>query len=660
MGMSVSRSLWIEAAVAAALSGIIALTLMGSVVLAPHDRVYGLPSDPLGEVWRLAQFDRGEIGLVGNGVSDQANTPSGVPLRRPADASQVLYDVPAALLARMVGPVLAYNTFVFLAFWTTGLAAYGAMRWLGIGSIGGALAAALFIIAPVHMVESQLHVALALVFMLPILLALGLRALDRPTWRRGALFGGSVGLCGYVTGYLFLEATTLAAGVAVAAGVRAVFDGRARPLLGRSATAASLAALAVLMPLLIVLALNRGSLAPELNRPVSDVAAFSLQARDYADPGSSNYIGLAGLGLAVLGLAAGRLSRTTRWTLAVVALVAFLVSLKPEFSLLGIGVPMPSKLVHSLVPYWRVFGRTAVVTALATAFLAGFLVDRLGSGRRLGVQLATVALAVLAIGDVVERPPGPAADLGRKDPLAEALSHGSGAVAEYPLFGFDNYQLGPYLLRQLQHRRPLLNGSIKGTTSADLASAASTPGAPVAREAFSLAGVRTLVAHPGVPAPPPTGFRREERLPDGTAVYAVAPMRQAAVASARGAYDFEAGPDGTPFQWLGTKAQIRAVARDARAVTLTFSAVSPEVPRSVRFGKVHREVATGPTRVEFCVGLDRDGTATVSISTEPASRRLPGGDSRVSGIGIYHLLAKPGCAQTPAGGQSRKHSPSNS
>jgi hypothetical protein len=83
--------------VVALVVGLASLLLMGHVSLAPRDRIYGLPSDPLGEVWRLAQFDRGEIGLVGNSVSDQANAPSGVPLRRPADVSQVLYDVPAAL-----------------------------------------------------------------------------------------------------------------------------------------------------------------------------------------------------------------------------------------------------------------------------------------------------------------------------------------------------------------------------------------------------------------------------------------------------------------------------------------------------------------------------------------------------------------------------------
>ena len=181
---------------AAILLAVGSVALMGSVAGAPPRPHLRPAEDPLAEVWRLAQFDRGEIGLVGDDVSHQANAPSGVHLRRPVDASQVLDDAPASILARLLGPVLAYNVLVFLAFWTAGLAAYGAMRWLGAGIWGSATAAALFTAAPVHVIEAQLHVGLALVFMLPLLAALGVRALLRPSVRRGAVFGGGVALCG--------------------------------------------------------------------------------------------------------------------------------------------------------------------------------------------------------------------------------------------------------------------------------------------------------------------------------------------------------------------------------------------------------------------------------------------------------------------------------
>ena len=126
-----------------------------------------------------------------------------------------------------------------------------------------------------------------------------------------------------------------------------------------------------------------------------------------------------------------------------------------------------------------------------------------------------------------------------------------------PLFGFDNYELGRYLLRQLRHGRPLLNGSIEGTVAADLASAASTLEAPEAPEALALAGVRTAVVHPDSPAPRRSRFRLEQRLGDGTSIYSVSPIENAAIVSVRGAYDAEPGPDGSPFQWLGAPGEAR-------------------------------------------------------------------------------------------------------
>jgi hypothetical protein len=251
-------------------------------------------------------------------------------------------------------------------------------------------------------------------------------------------------------------------------------------------------------------------------------------------------------------------------------------------------------------------------------------------------------LAALAIADVVERLPQPAGDLGTVDPVADELRRDRGAVAEYPLFGFDNYELGRYLLRQLRHGRPLLNGSIEGTVAADLAAAASTLEAPEAPEALTLAGVRTAVVHADSPAPRRGRFRLEQRLGDGTSIYSVSPIENAAIVSVRGGYDAEAGPDGSQFRWLGPEAKLAIVADRTRRVTVRFDAVSPELPRTARFGTAMREISTAPTAVALCVRADRKGT-TLPISTTPAPRHLPGGDPRVAGIGVYHLRAEPGC-----------------
>jgi len=631
-----------ERVLVAVLAAVAAALLMGSVALAPADRVYGLPSDPLGEVWRLSQFDSGEIALVGDDVSHEANVPSGVPLRRPADASQVLYDAPAAVLAMVLGPVPAYSLLVFLAFWTTAVAGYGAARSLSVGRLGSALTGGLFTLTPVHMLEAQLHVGLAFVFMLPVLVVLGVRVIERPSSRGGALFAGALGLCAYITAYLFLEALAVAVGVAAAAVVLAVTDGGARAPLAHAVGAAVLVLGVLLAPLLVVLATHHGGLAPELNRSLADVATFSLPLSAYLDPRTS-LLGAVGVALALAGLVWGRASQMARRVLGLVASAGILISLRPELSLLGLDVPMPSKLIHSVIPYWRVFGRVSIVVALAGALLAAIALDRLATDRRPFLRLAAIGLAVVAVADLIEHPPPAAADRGQPDPVAEVLAKGRGAVAEYPLFGFDNDQLGVYLFRQLRHRKRLLNGSVTGTLAADLAGAAAAANAQEAREALTLAGVRDIAVHPGSPSPEGRGFRLVTRTPDGTRVFRVSPSAAPTVATVRGGYTSEPGPDGTPFQWLPAGAVIRVVADRSGPATLRFTAVSVGVPRATRFGATKRRVSTVPIPIDLCVAVGGDRVATVPITTDPAPAQLPGGDARVAGIGVYHLRADPGC-----------------
>ena len=618
-----------------------ALALMGNAALAPRDRVYGLASDPLGEVWRLAQFDSGEIQLVGDGRSSQANAPSGVPLRRPADVSQILYDAPAAGLAKAVGPVSAYALLIFLAFWTTAVSGYVAARVLGLGPLGSALAGAMFTLTPVHMLEQQLHVGLAFVFMLPLLLVLGISVLERPSARRGVAFGAALGLCGYITAYLFLEAAALAVGIAAGAVVLAVRHRSTRPAMARAVGGSAVGLAALLAPLAVLLAVYGDELAPRLDRSVAEVAMFSFPLRAYLDP-SSSLLGPVGLLLALAGLVAGGLSGTRRLVVGLVALGGLLVSLRPELLLFGVEIPMPSRLIHELVPYWRVFGRTAIVVALGGGILAGALVHRAWASGNSVARLAAVTIAALAIGDLVERPPRAAADLGRSDPVAEILHRGTGATAEYPLFGFENDALGPYLVRQLRHGRPLHNGSFPGTRAADLANAAATASAPEAREALTLAGVSTIVVHPGSPEPPTDGFRLLGRA-DGASIYAVTPAVDPVIATVRGAYPPEQGPDGSPFQWLGEGASLRVASADRGPVNVELDAVSPEVPRTVSFGNITRNISTGPTRVRLCVIAETNGTATLPIAAEPPARSLPGGDARVAALGVYHLRARRGC-----------------
>jgi hypothetical protein len=123
----------------------------------------------------------------------------------------------------------------------------------------------------------------------------------------------------------------------------------------------------------------------------------------------------------------------------------------------------------------------------------------------------------------------------------------------------------------------------------------------------------------------------------------VSPIEDPVIAGLRSSHPPQPGPDGTRFQWLSTPASLRVIAAIGGPVTVIFEAISAEIPRWVSFGAARRQVSTTPTAIRLCVHAANPGTATLPISSHPAPRRLPGGDPRVAGIGIYHLRAESGC-----------------
>jgi hypothetical protein len=636
-------TLILEWLVAAAAYAVLAAVIMWPVLPDPTSRVYGLSGDPLAEVWRLWQFDTGRIGLVGDTVSELANVPSGVPLRRAVDTSQILYDVPASALARALGPVLTYNLLVFAGLWTSALAAFVAMRAMGGALPGAALAGVLFTVSSPHMTEAELHVVLAQVAMLPLLLALGISLINRPSNHRAVALGVILGACGYISAYLLLEAGVLAIGLAVAMAVETARTHQSARQFGLVALTAAITSLVVLTPLLLVLVGHRREVAAAVPTVESDIASYSLGPSDFFDHGSSTYVGLVAAGLAFAGVAFGSASVSTRIALAVVAATGFAVSLRP--GVLGDGIPVPAEAIYAAVPYWRVYGRVEIVLSLAIACLAGLLVDRLTAKRaRLGLALAGV-VAVAAVIDLAKQPPSPAGDLDRPDPIAAWLSGSGGAVAEYPLFGFGNDLVGPYLFRQLTHRRPLLNGSIPRTRGGDLGSAAGDLRSRGLLAPLSLGEVERFVVHPGGGRPNIAGVRSAARFADGTVGYAVNPVEHSVVALFRDAYAREAGPDGSPFQWLTDDSSLRVVSREkSDRFEVRFDTVSYGVPRKVVFGGGSRHVVgTAPTEVRLCVRAGPSGEATLPVTTAPKAQRLPGGDGRAVSIGVFHLSVRRDC-----------------
>jgi hypothetical protein len=395
---------------------------------------------------------------------------------------------------------------------------------------------------------------------------------------------------------------------------------------------------AVLLPLAVVFATSRARIDEQVARPVEDLAAFSLSPAQFVDPRLSSYLGLAGIAAAIGGLVWGRGGRTLRLALAAVTLSGLWMALSPEAPVVG---PLaPASAIHAVFPYWRVYGRAEIVAALGIAALAGLAVARLAERPGRSGRLLAALLAGVVVGDVLRQPPPVAADLGRQDPAVDWLRGARAAVAEYPLYGFQDYRLGPVLFRQIRHDRPLLNGGMEGTRSAELTAAASSDGAAQALPALRIAGVDRIVVDAGLPDPP--GLIPGPSLGPGRRAFAV-PPGEGAVVIADSAYGEEPGPAGRSFRWLSDGAALRVLSSCDGVARVRLLAVSHTVPRALTLGDGRFTVGTAPTPVELRVDVGADGTLELPVATVPAPAPLPGGDPRVAGIGVSGLSAVVRC-----------------
>src|SRR5258708_4622564 len=142
-----------------ALATIITLVIAAPVLYAPSERVFGTDI-----VWRhhdpftvMQQFDR--------------------PLTMSV-YSQPVTDMTGALLARLSGPVAAYNWLVLLSFPLSAVAAYLLARHLSLSRAGATLAALAYAFSPFHLAHAAYHPHVAQTQWIPLYLLALWRCLD--------------------------------------------------------------------------------------------------------------------------------------------------------------------------------------------------------------------------------------------------------------------------------------------------------------------------------------------------------------------------------------------------------------------------------------------------------------------------------------------------
>jgi hypothetical protein len=406
-GTSVVRGAGLAFAVALAAT----LAMAAPVLLAPRERLFGsrdtlVPSDP----------NRDPLVVI-----EQLRTGS-----VPSPYLQPVTDLPGRALARIVGPVAAYNVLVLATFPLAAAAAYLLARSV-LGSHLAALVAGLaYAFLPFHVAQAAHHPHVAQTQWLPLYFLALWRCLDRPDLRRASLLTvatAAVALSNFYGGFIAAVSTP----AALVAWVVVAPRRPVAPVLRRLALTSATLAAAAGTGFLLAWAGGVGGHVDAYRFPRSDLFLHGARWWSYLLPpvdhpltgplsnavwaGRSEPLALleqqVGLGWSLLILAAVPLWSAMRGdrsslavrsapVLAAVAVIAFACSLSPERTVGGWRLVRPAALLYVVAPMFRAYARFGVVVGLMIALLAGAGAARLWrlpgpGGRRAALLLLGLA-----------------------------------------------------------------------------------------------------------------------------------------------------------------------------------------------------------------------------------------------------------------------------
>jgi hypothetical protein len=336
----------------------------------------------------------------------------------PSVYTQPLFDYPGAALARVVGPVAAYNLLVLSSFPLAALFAYLLARDLTRSTAAAVFAGMTYAFLPVHLAHAAYHPHVSQIQWLPLYLLALWRLLARPgVWPALMLFGAGalVALSSFYLAFVAALLTPVTMG-ATALASKEEGRGRWRPVAAAAAVVVGLCVCGI--------AYGRWAAPAVWSNPAAfafprqDLFRYSAIPWSLVVPGVDHpllgswarrfWIGHGvgpglleqqiGVGVGLIALAAVALVSWLRGqeryahtgsvaTLAALALAAFLCSLPP---------PFPSGALHAVAPMFRAYARFGVGFGLAIALLAGLGLAHLLDRRR-SVAFAAVGLVAFEL-----------------------------------------------------------------------------------------------------------------------------------------------------------------------------------------------------------------------------------------------------------------------
>ncbi len=680
-----SRALAIESALVLAIAGLLAVIVTWPVAAHIGTAMVGPGGDDqlgyLQDFWYFANFG---IPLLQDGWQSLVGAPFANPIPAMPNLTLAVTLVPAAVLTKAFGGVVAYNLLTLAGLALTGAAMYLLGRWVGLGLAASSWAGVAYMIFPYHLLAAQSFVTLVPYWCFPLLLMALLAWTRGPTWRNGIAVILAVALSALTFPYFVVMALLMAVVAVVVSYLRqGGAEGWSRALAPPALLVAGLGAFVVL-PLKIVAAANPATGSDGRVRTLDEVTNLGPTLSEFIIPPRNSpffsgfagenwyalgsvggerlvYIGAGAIVLLAPGLILGfrhvRRLPPLQQSLVLLAgpmlVVLVVASVRAPYPIGALDIPMPARWIFELAPYIRAFGRFVIAIA-AVAILVGalglrLLMDRLGPTGGKVVVTSALLLTGMEAGaalPLASSAPGQLPEGKNVNTLATYQwlrdRPDDGIVFNQPEILTASLQR-PFAFGVARHGHPVLN-TTGGGPSGDLQSQAIGPPTRASARLLATAGIRYVVIHAWayrslnqkVPSNPPRGFTVAMRQPDGEAVWRVT------APPADGFVTFEGfGPAGLEYtrsgwanwRWMFTEGAVRARVKEPGIYRATF--------RAAPAGGPHTITATSPDGSSSSIRVTRDATFSLTLN-------VPGGGA------VITLRARPAA---PDGSPTVRFSP---
>jgi hypothetical protein len=650
-----------DLAAVSALATIITLVIAAPVLYAPSERVFG--TDIVGR--HHDPFT----------VMQQLDGPLTMSVY-----SQPVTDVTGALLARLSGPVAAYNWLVLLSFPLAAIAAYLLARHLSLSPAGAALAALAYTFSPFHLAHAAYHPHVAQIQWVPLYLLALWRCMDDASPAAVAFLAAATAAVTLSNFYGGLIAAVITP-VAVAAYWLATRREGARSMRRLGVTAASLVVIAAAGIGYVwyaagAVAVNRAGfgfpradlfrysakwwsyLVPPVGHPLLGAAAHRLWTAAGVREGLLEHQVSLGWSIVALGLIAiwrwlaeVRSAKGGVWPwlaearaakeserrrlalvpmLALIAVAALVCSLSPERTIGAFTFVRPSALLYEIVPMFRSYARFGVVVHLMAALLAGLGVDcLLRSVTRRG-RIVCVALVAVAAGEYAVSPFALWRD------VLPTRAHRWVARQPDRVHALDCAPLtqeSASVQWLTGDRVTLLGGAIGDCTEPNLA------------QKLAANGYTHLIVRRGTPESqvfddhaPPDGLRVAARFADGR-VFAVTEQAPAIYTSAMTGFFSRERAGAYSWRWMSADGAWTIVNTGARPVAATLglelTAFGHARRMEVRLDGRHvQTLVVEPSRRTYQLGPLTVGPGGHDLAFHPADAPTAGGDRRRLSVAI--------------------------